>query len=324
MRISLLSITAAIAVSFSVKVNAHTVQFAHCMRCCQVILYAEHWHGTQSPPAPLSLQITINGQTTTDTIDAVMQYIDVPLAQLPCSDSVGVISACPNQANTYDDWWEYRIPGINCGDTVTITVVAGLNTAAQDGCSALPATSISFIACANSKPHPAINAPDTVCQNASVSFNDATTQSFSGLANWQWDVLDNQVINYTTQNMSHTFAGTGTFPVQLIVQDNYGCIDSVTHTITVENCTGLEDISYTAMDIFPLPADDHIIVSTGVNSAPSMELQVLTLDGRLVLQTNLNKGTNRINVQTLSQGYYLMNIRNRGTILQSEKLIISR
>ena len=55
----------------------------------------------------------------------------------------------------------------------------------------------------------------------------------SGAASWLWDMGD---LSHTTAlNPSHTYAGAGTYTVWLYTASGYGCTDSVSHTVVVED-----------------------------------------------------------------------------------------
>jgi len=82
-------------------------------------------------------------------------------------------------------------------------------------------------------PIPAFNAT-SVCPGIAMQFNDASVAQGAAFINgWQWDILNNGTIDYTTQNPTHTFPAPGTYPVKLIVTDNTGCKDSIVQNVTV-------------------------------------------------------------------------------------------
>jgi PKD repeat protein len=70
---------------------------------------------------------------------------------------------------------------------------------------------------------------DTACINQSFSLTDASTLFSLGgsITQWQWDIDADGTVEYTTQNPIHTFNGTGTFPIRLIVTSQFGCSDTI-------------------------------------------------------------------------------------------------
>ncbi len=79
---------------------------------------------------------------------------------------------------------------------------------------------------------PAINADFTfsydTCVAGPVSFTDLSTSDGDEIIIWEWDLIDSLNNN---QNPSHQFSFPGMIPVQLFVEDNNGCTDSITQVI---------------------------------------------------------------------------------------------
>ncbi len=81
-------------------------------------------------------------------------------------------------------------------------------------------------------PHARIYALD-VCNGAAVQFADSSYIAPSDtIHSWRWNYADNSALS-TTQNTSHLYASAGVYPVQLFITSNFGCLDSVIRTITV-------------------------------------------------------------------------------------------
>ena len=86
-----------------------------------------------------------------------------------------------------------------------------------------------------------------VCVNeATVFTNLSTVNSGSTISSSSWD-FGNMAID-TAFNTSHLFPTGGSFPVSLTVTSNFGCIASVTQTLSLE--TGPQ-ASFTASDAYP-------------------------------------------------------------------------
>ena len=78
---------------------------------------------------------------------------------------------------------------------------------------------------------------NTPCLNAPTNFVDQTT----GTPNqWSWDFGDGSPLD-NSQNPSHTYASAGTFNIQLVTENAFGCIDTLN----------------SAIDVFPLPVADY-------------------------------------------------------------------
>lgn len=74
---------------------------------------------------------------------------------------------------------------------------------------------------------------DTACSNNAYQFTDLSSVSGSTITQWHWNFGDNS--NSNIQNPSHTYSSAGSNAVTLAVTSSNGCVDSVTHNITVVN-----------------------------------------------------------------------------------------
>ncbi len=70
------------------------------------------------------------------------------------------------------------------------------------------------------------------CENQSIIMNDASTIPAGVIDTWQWDVDGDWVTDYTTQNISHLYANSGTYNVSLIVSSGNGCGDTIIQQVT--------------------------------------------------------------------------------------------
>ncbi|HEY0109512.1 MAG TPA: PKD domain-containing protein, partial [Fibrella sp.] len=69
-----------------------------------------------------------------------------------------------------------------------------------------------------------------VCGSTTLSFTD-TTHAFSGIQNIRWNFGDNTT--GVGSSPTHTYAASGRYTVQMIVQSNTGCTDTVSKPIDV-------------------------------------------------------------------------------------------
>ncbi|MBD3637102.1 MAG: PKD domain-containing protein [Crocinitomicaceae bacterium] len=74
---------------------------------------------------------------------------------------------------------------------------------------------------------------DTICEGAPIAFSDASvTQAGTTITDWDWNFGDLNVSSQ--QNPTHQYNGVnGTIPVQLVVESNIGCTDTVVYNIEV-------------------------------------------------------------------------------------------
>lgn len=73
----------------------------------------------------------------------------------------------------------------------------------------------------------------TVCNGNATGFADISiTDPNDYLISWDWDFGDGSY--GTGQNPSHTYATAGTYLVEMLIESNVGCIDSITKIVTVD------------------------------------------------------------------------------------------
>ena len=74
-----------------------------------------------------------------------------------------------------------------------------------------------------------------ICVNKPTQFSDTTKTVYGVVDTWTWNFGNPSVINDTSgsQNPSYTFTSAGTYPVQLIVTNSKGCIDTATNDVTI-------------------------------------------------------------------------------------------
>ena len=70
-----------------------------------------------------------------------------------------------------------------------------------------------------------------VCQNLETNFTDFSLNGFGTIDTWTWDFDDTNTSS--DQNPDHTYASWGTYNVQLIVESNVGCSDTIVQAVDV-------------------------------------------------------------------------------------------
>jgi PKD repeat protein len=134
---------------------------------------------------------------------------------------------------------------------VTLTVTD------NDGASSAVADSV-----VNVSSTPPANVPPTAaftssCSSLDCTFTDGSTDSDGTIAAWAWDFGDGATDNNQNTTHSYTAAAPDTFAVSLIVTDNAGGKDTVSHNVVVAPpavCTG-------ASCDLTLQADAHVTIT---------------------------------------------------------------
>lgn len=73
------------------------------------------------------------------------------------------------------------------------------------------------------------SSPEVVYTHQEVSFVDSSLNGYT----WSWIFADNT--GSIQQNPIHKYDGPGNYPVTLIVHDRYGCVDSITYNLSIQD-----------------------------------------------------------------------------------------
>lgn len=83
-----------------------------------------------------------------------------------------------------------------------------------------------------------------VCEDQLTTLNSTSTVGApSNIQGYEWDINENGVVDYTSQNTTHNFNGYGNYSVSLTVTSDAGCTNSASESI----------------DVFPLPNVDFLV-----------------------------------------------------------------
>ena len=73
----------------------------------------------------------------------------------------------------------------------------------------------------------------TVCNGNATQFTDSSTTTAGTISSWSWDFGDGSLGVNTGQNPSHVYVNAGNYNVTLIVNNNFGCADTITKSVQV-------------------------------------------------------------------------------------------
>ncbi|WMX15304.1 PKD domain-containing protein [Aureispira sp. CCB-E] len=80
------------------------------------------------------------------------------------------------------------------------------------------------------------------CVPVLTQFTDSSTSSQGYILDWSWDFGNNQTAN--SQDTALVYNQANTFPVQLVVENNFGCKDSLLQTLTTYPSPNVDAGSY--------------------------------------------------------------------------------
>ncbi len=104
------------------------------------------------------------------------------------------------------------------------------------------------------------------CLNAAVTFTDlSVTDGTHNITNWYWNYGDGTSDTLTSPPFQHMYSGSGVYNVSLVVQDSYGCKDSIGLNNALIISTPVAD--YVSIDTLSCPGKPVIFqsLSTGPN-----------------------------------------------------------
>jgi gliding motility-associated-like protein len=161
-------------------------------------------------------------------------------AYISCDDfSVSFANTLPS-AEIQNQYWDFGVNGLSndtsiaefptytYADTGTYTVklIVNKGLACTDSTTAL------------AKVYPGFSPGftfDGICINKPTQFFDTTKTKYGVVDTWTWNFGDPSILSDTSdaKNPSYTFTAAGTYPVQLIVTNSKGCIDTTTNNVTI-------------------------------------------------------------------------------------------
>ena len=161
----------------------------------------------------------------------------------------------PPGGDTIVSWlWDFGDPSSGVLDTSTFqnpqhnyavsgTYTVRLIVRTNAGCEA----AINKLITVHTKPSIVSLSPTNLCSNSNVNFTPSVTTFGEPVTNWNWNFGDaSSGINNTSilQNPSHIFLTGGlAYPVQLIVQNMYGCADTIISGIGIKK-SPIADFNY--------------------------------------------------------------------------------
>ena len=105
------------------------------------------------------------------------------------------------------------------------------------------------------------------CLNAAVTFNDlSVTDGTHAITNWYWNYGDGIIDTLTSPPFQHLYSGSGVYNVSLIVQDSYGCKDSIGLNNALIISTPVAD--YISIDTVSCPGKP--VIFQNLSTGPSL------------------------------------------------------
>jgi len=113
-------------------------------------------------------------------------------------------------------------------------------------------------------------------------------------------------------------AGLGTHTITYTYVSGDGCENSAEETLYVDACTGIDEITEDAVQVFPNPANDIVHISSESNL---VSVSIYNYTGQLMESLKLNERSYQINTSSFPAGVYSIKIETEDNII-TRRLII--
>ncbi|MGJ8591383.1 MAG: peptidoglycan DD-metalloendopeptidase family protein [Aquaticitalea sp.] len=202
-----------------------------------------------------------------------------------------------NSLNT-DSWWQnqkpYKNPNINAVMTHSAPPVFPT-------CPTQEVTNESNDFNANASVYFGLYMRD---QAAGTSVNlKITRPDNSILYNWNFDFTDNYAASYWYWSYSGVYNMNGQWKWEGTYQGQ-----TVTHTFNITGALGVDDEDFNSTSIYPNPVKDMVTITSNskVEKATITDMMGKTIR---IINTNAVEGIKEINLETLSNGIYFLNLQ---------------
>ncbi len=210
--------------------------------------------------------------------------------------SGGTFSGTPMTGNQFDP---NQTPGVY---TITYTYTD------ENSCSGSASQNVSVL----EAPEATLTPFDNVCiQDGDVVLSGGSPAggSFSG-TNVTDDIFDAAAAGVGTHSIVYTYIALNS------------CSASVSQTITVEDCLGLDEASDIEVIISPNPANEVLYIDNSSNTGVAISFTMYAENGKIVSEKQLlNSVSNAINVSQLASGVYFIQFASENGI-STKKVII--
>ncbi|HHL52540.1 MAG TPA: PKD domain-containing protein, partial [Flammeovirgaceae bacterium] len=180
--------------------------------------------------------------SVTGTSGCIYSHTEVITVEAGPTTGFSFNNVCNGEATTFTDattgsnltaWsWDF-------GDGATSTEPSPTHTYANPGKYTVTLTVDNSLGCSTSFTDTVYNhaipvvgfTNDLACSSAPVQFTDQSVVQDASLVAWQWDFGDGTTAS--ERNPQHLYGQTGDFTVQLKAYSQYGCVDSLSATLSV-------------------------------------------------------------------------------------------
>jgi len=152
--------------------------------------------------------------------------------------------------------------------------------------------------------HPSINlgADTTLDYSQSLTLNN----NFS-FNSYLWS--NNSTASQLLIDTSNYSVGNNTIWVE--ATNSFGCTTNDTIIVTFSNLTGIDQLSTPNFTLSPNPTNGIITIDLGVSKLNNVSIQIIDLQGKIILTEHLIKQKTTLNINSYSKGIYLVKFSNQ-------------
>jgi hypothetical protein len=141
-----------------------------------------------------------------------------------------------------------------------------------------------------------------------------TANQFAQSYQWYDCTTDTSISG--ANNISYTPTQSGSYKVEIFV-GNWSAISSC-HEVLVD---GVNEFSKSNLKISPNPASDFIILNN-IEQNSDYQVEIYNTKSQLILSENINSNSNKINIEKLQSGVYIIVLKNNNKLeVYNSKLI---
>lgn len=140
----------------------------------------------------------------------------------------------------------------------------------------------------------------TICDNVDITVTDTSLNA----ASFTIDFGDGN--SSTTSPATNQYTSPNTYTISVAAVSAFGCVDSATTTITVNDCASIGENEVIEMKLFPNPSNGQAQFVTNVQG--QYELKVLDLTGQVVKLIRTANQVVQIDMTDQPSGVYFVNL----------------
>lgn len=150
----------------------------------------------------------------------------------------------------------------------------------------------------------------------SLDLNYSDTATFYGIntgniVSYTWIINNN---SFNNQNVTYTFTQTGTYTIYLIVENSYGCTDTVSFIYTVYNTTMLSELNRENIKVYPNPTSSSITIKS---NNLIQYIEITDIVGKIIDKKYVNNSECSLYLEYFTSGIYRLKIVSKdGKITQ--------